>query len=1077
MRFGLLGSLEVCDDGGELLSIGGSQPRTVLAALLAAEGRAVSAEALIEAIWGEDPPASAAGTLQTYVSRLRRALEPGRSPRDPAALLLSEPTGYRLAVPGEAVDFRRFEHLADEGRAALDAGRPDDAVAALLEAESLWRGTAFADLADADFARGLAVRLEERRLAALEHRLEAELALGRAGPVAARAAEAVDAHPLRERLRELLALALYRSGRQGEALRALDDARRTLADQLGVEPGRPLRELEAAILAHAPSLELPAQAVGPGGPAPAGPTAPGAGAPPTAGTTTGTTTGAGAGAGAVGAAGAAGVPTLVGRRSELRQLWAALDEAAEAARLEVVEGEPGIGKTSLLEAVEAEARARGALVVWGRAHEGGAAPAFWPWLEALRELVEADPTAGEGLEQLLEPSPTKVTGPPGQASYRLFEAVAGALGSRCRSGPLVVVIDDLQWADPDSLGLLTFLAGRLREERVLVLCAIRESEVARSDEVVEALAVVSRRPTSRRLVLRGLAFGEVSELLRRTAGREVTPAVATAINERAEGNPFFASELARLLAGDAGLDDAAAVRRRVPVGVRDVVRQRLARLPGATVDLLAMAAVFGRDVDLDLLARAVDRPVDAVLDDLEPAVDARLLVASHATGGGLRFSHALVRESLVDGLSSLRRARLHLKAADAVSAATGAEEDVAEIVAEHLWAAVPLGVGSRAAAALERAGDVAVRRGALGSAVRLLDRAVTLRRAGDEEEAELRCLVRLLDAQRLVGDYAGVATSYERATRLARRAGRDDLLVELLWAEWSVHSITGGFARGRELADQLHAVGQASADPVLRMAGLAANGIQCWDEGRITDMRANLAEADALLGGIPVPALDSLLGYQRLLVQTFFAHALGLTGDLDAAEERFATLTGTSPELYQRTTVDAFHGTTLMALGRFDALVPVATAGLAADPDELYSFWAANLTMHLGLGLVHAGEVDLGQRRFQEGHDRYVALGIRTALPCFLASVGLALLQHGCVDDAAARIASSREELDAYGQRWPEPVVLLAEAELLVARGGPRHVAAARFAEAAGVAGAQGSTGVVERVLAAARRHEVVLER
>jgi len=139
----------VRDDEGRVITVGGSQPRTVLAALLAAEGRTVSAEALVEAVWGEDPPASATATLQTYVSRLRRALEPHRGSRDPATLLVSEPTGYRLAASAEAVDFRRFEQLADRGRAALDAGRPDDAVAALSEAEALWRGAPLAGLAEA----------------------------------------------------------------------------------------------------------------------------------------------------------------------------------------------------------------------------------------------------------------------------------------------------------------------------------------------------------------------------------------------------------------------------------------------------------------------------------------------------------------------------------------------------------------------------------------------------------------------------------------------------------------------------------------------------------------------------------------------------------------------------------------------------------------------------------------------------------------------------------------------------------------------------------------------------------------
>lgn len=417
-------------------------------------------------------------------------------------------------------------------------------------------------------------------------------------------------------------------------------------------------------------------------------------------------------------------------------------------------------------------------------------------------------------------------------------------------------------------------------------------------------------------MLRGLAFGEVSELLRRTAGREVTAAVATAINERAEGNPFFASELARLLAGDEGLDDAAAVRRRVPVGVRDVVRQRLGRLPTPTVDLLAMAAVFGRDVDLDLLARAVDQPIDGVIDHLEPAVDARLLVEAHATGGGLRFSHALVRESLVDGLSSLRRARLHLRAADAVTAATGADEDQAEIVAEHPWAAVPLGVGSRAAAALERGVTWTC---AVAPSAPPCGRSTGPSRSGEQQTrrgpssgASSACSTR--NAWWVTTQACRRATTGPPGSR-GRQGGTT--------CSSSCCGPSGASTPSR-VASPAGGSWPTSSTPWVRHPPILCCAWPPWrrpasgagTRGASTEMCAHLAAADALLDGLPVPALHSLLGYQRLLVRTFLAHGVGLAGDPEAAKARFAALSGSSADLYQRTTVDAFHGTTLMALGR-----------------------------------------------------------------------------------------------------------------------------------------------------------------
>jgi DNA-binding SARP family transcriptional activator len=597
VQFAVFGTLEVRGADGQVVDLGGPQPRTVLAALLAANGRVVSVDALIDALWGEAPPKSAPGTLQTYVSRLRRALEPDRAPRDEPRVLVSDPQGYRLVVEPDAVDMARFEALADAGRDALSQGRAADAAVSLREAEALWKGDAFAEYAEAGFARGPATRLEERRLSVLEVRMEAELALGLHAEVAGEAAVAVRDQPLREARWSILALALYRSGRQAEALRALDEARRTLVEELGVEPGRALKELEAGILAQDPRLDLPEPTV--------------------------------AAALADGSdAAEVGDPSIVGRVAELGSLRTALGEARRATRFVVVEGEPGIGKTRLLEALGGEAAAGGAVVVWGRTHESGAAPAYWPWLAALRTLVEQRPDLASGLGSLLDPrGGLEEVGEAGPASFRLHEAVAVALETAGAASPVVVLLDDLQWADPASLELLGYLATRLSDAPVLVGVTLRSRELGRSDPVTSALSAIARRPGSRRLTLKGLDATDSGELLAQAAGRPVDESVAAAIHARASGNPFFAGELARLLADEDQLDDVGAVARTpVPEGVRDVVRRRLDRLPEPTVDVLRVAAVLGRDLELSLLAAAAGTSAGACLDALEPAVAQRLLV-------------------------------------------------------------------------------------------------------------------------------------------------------------------------------------------------------------------------------------------------------------------------------------------------------------------------------------------------------------------------------------------------------------------------------------------------------------------
>ncbi|NUW38255.1 winged helix-turn-helix domain-containing protein [Nonomuraea sp. SMC257] len=248
MEFRVLGPLEARDDTGGAAALGGPRPRTVLARLLAAPGALVSTDALLHAMYGDTPPPSALPSLHSYVSHLRRALEPGRRPRSRPALLVSRPPGYLLAT--EQVDAVRFTELVDQ------AGRqpPRAALACLEEALSLWRGQPYAEFDDQPWAVAEVRRLTESRLVAVERRARALLALRRPDAVVATLEAETTANPLRERLWCLLALSLYRTGRQAEALGVLRRAGRLLADQLGLDPGPELRALERDILHHADSL-------------------------------------------------------------------------------------------------------------------------------------------------------------------------------------------------------------------------------------------------------------------------------------------------------------------------------------------------------------------------------------------------------------------------------------------------------------------------------------------------------------------------------------------------------------------------------------------------------------------------------------------------------------------------------------------------------------------------------------------------------------------------------------------------------------------------------------------------------
>ena len=247
MEFRILGPLEVWDDGGEV-SLGGPKPRALLAVLLLHLNEVVPGDRLIDELWGEDSPQDAAAALRVNVSRLRKTLPPD--------VLTTRSPGYVLRVEPDQLDLHRFERLVDEGRSLLARGLAAAASERLRDALALWRGPALADFAYESFAQAAISRLDEIRLAAVELRIDADLALGRHDQLVGELEALVAEHPFRERLRMDLMTTLYRSGRQAEALDAYQDARRALVDGLGIDPSPALHDLERAILRQDPSLDV-----------------------------------------------------------------------------------------------------------------------------------------------------------------------------------------------------------------------------------------------------------------------------------------------------------------------------------------------------------------------------------------------------------------------------------------------------------------------------------------------------------------------------------------------------------------------------------------------------------------------------------------------------------------------------------------------------------------------------------------------------------------------------------------------------------------------------------------------------
>jgi DNA-binding SARP family transcriptional activator len=727
MEFLLLGPLEVSSQG-RLLDLGGLKQRALLALLLLEANRVVSRERLIDALWEQEPPETARKALQVYVSQLRKLLGRER--------LLTRPPGYLLSLDGDELDLARFEELHQSGR--------------LEDALALWRGAPLAELAEYEFARAEAVRLDELRLACLEERLERDLDVGKAAEVVGELEVLVREQPLRERPRGLLMLALYRCGRQAEALAAYQDARRVLVDDLGIEPSQPLRELHQRILNQDPALQ----------PSP------------------------------VGAAGVGGIEqsggVFVGRERELTELLAGLNDAfAGRGRLFLLVGEPGIGKSRLAEELIAKARGRGARVLVGRCWEAGGAPAYWPWVQSLRSLLrEIEPEAvraqlGAGtrdLAQLLPelrdldpdlPEPLSSEG----ARFRLFEAVSSFVRHAARSRPLVLGLDDLHAADEPSLLLLQFLAREIVESRVLIVGAYRDVDPTPTDTLTTVLTELVREPVTRRLALAGWGESEVARFVELLAGETPSEELLAAISEETEGNPLFVGEIVRLLAAEGELASFAGSRLMIPQSVREVIERRLRRLSDECYRLLLLASVLGREFALDALARMGGLSEEELLDTLDEAMAVRIVADVPGNSTRLRFAHVLIRDTLYEGLTTARRVRLHRQAADTLESLYGAEEGphLAEL-AHHSIAGSEFAKGLTYA---RRAGDRALALFAYEEAARLFETALDTLELSAPNDESTRCelLLALAEAAARAGNTPSAKRAALVAAEIARTLG------------------------------------------------------------------------------------------------------------------------------------------------------------------------------------------------------------------------------------------------------------------------------------------------------------------
>ena len=773
VRVFVFGAARVEDPSGTPVDIGARKPRSIVSALAMTPGRPVSAGLLADLVWAGDPPPAAHGALHAYISGLRKALEPDRRARAAASVLETTDHGYLVKVDADAVDVHRFAadvRAGERGLAPLASqvgdgdrsGWPSRAqtvalVERLDEALAAWRGEPYADLPDHPDVLAERAALERLRVAAEEARLVGLLAIGEHASVLSTAESTIAREPLRERLRAIHALALLRSGRQVEALDALRTFRELLAEDTGLDPSPELAHLEQAILRQDPALmarlEEPAAASSPATAPRSAPTAPD-----------------------------------VGRGAVRQELRAVLDRLAQGSpALATVIGEPGIGKSWLVRHLGDEARANGVCVASGTCSQDDGAPPLWPWLDVLRAL-EGDTEAGRdagGVSLADVISAEAGASGPGQVAFQTWDRIARTVLAAARRRPVLVVLDDLHWADEATLRALRHLVSVTPDDVPLAVVATRRRHPEPTGALADVAEVLARRQALR-VELTGLDEAEATALVTAVAQGSVDPTTAEAWRQRSGGNPFFLVELARLGSQGDG----------VPATVREVVSRRLEGLPGDTLATLRAAAVVGRSFRVETVAAARQRDAEDVEADLEPARAAGV-VADH-DAEGYAFTHALTHEAVTLTLSPRQRARLHAQVAHALETdpalrvLVSDDERTAEL-ARHWLASGPTNA-DRAWPAADAAADQARRATAYQEALGLRRGAIASheRVPGASLEERYRLLLELARDSAYAAWWPTVSEASYAAMALARTLDRPDLVGPAAaglsrYCVWTIH--------------------------------------------------------------------------------------------------------------------------------------------------------------------------------------------------------------------------------------------------------------------------------------------------
>lgn len=612
---------------------------------------------------------------------------------------------------------------------------------------------------------------------------------------------------------------------------------------------------------------------------------------------------------------------LVGRGSELAELTSAFDEAVSGrGRLVMVVGEPGIGKTRLVEELAVYASLRGATVCWGHCYEGELTMPYLPFVEAFRtyvrerpdeqlrtELSGGAPEVATLVSELRQRFADLPSSPPleGDADrMRLFEGVAAFLRNAASGQPLVLLLDDLHWADKPTLLMLHYLARNLRRDRVLLVGTYRDVELDRTHPLADTVAALRHEHLYERVLLRGLAPVDVKALIDAFDDQDSPIAFAERIHKETEGNPFFVAEILRHLAETGAIyrvdgvwtGDAEAVAENLPEGVREVIGRRLSRMGADCNRMLSVGAAMPGGFALDVVAAVVELDDERVLDLLDEALAAQVLRERRDAPGVYEFSHALFRQTLYGELSTPRRVRLHRQIASALEQSPGRETDLGEL-AFHCFQGAPGGNVAKAIDYATRAAERARTQAAHEETARFYDMALQALELSETRDDERRALLLLAsgEAHNRAGETAQAAIALDEATSLARRLGDAQLFGRVALALASVG--IGGVIHRPDviavLAEAAEGIGDTNNALLARLLSRQAWFHAFIDQDRLVGLADQAVAAGRRSGdpGALAPALTiwvvGLTGpdqaEQRRRTRVEIGRLAEQTGDLDGA--------------------------------------------------------------------------------------------------------------------------------------------------------------------------------------------------